>query len=282
VIDLHQDVEPLVMVADTFHVKPLIRIMQSAYPYHVLTLTQRRVEMFLGTGPDRLVKLDPRDIPQNPSMVSGMVMGRHVDSHRDMETAPNQLPNEGSGEGAVSLELFMRAVDRAVWEQFSRDAKLPVILAAVEKYHPQFRAISKNQYLLDKGIKHDPQQLDAQRLLREAWAIMEPRFTAEVQKVKDQFLAAKAHHQGSDELIPVLEAAAVGRVGWLLVDGSRQVPGRVDPGTGRVIQSSAEDPRTDDVLDDLAEMVLKTDGEVLVLPHEMMPNDTGLAAIYRY
>jgi len=38
----------------------------------------------------------------------------------------------------------------------------------------------------------------------------------------------------------------------------------------------------DDVLDDLAEMVLKMDGQVLVLPRENMPTDSGVAAIYRY
>jgi hypothetical protein len=282
VIDLHRPVDPAVFVADSFHVKPLIRVLQSALPYQVLALTQRKVEMFQGTGEMRLESLDSRNLPQRPDEVSGMVMGRNVDATRDLATAKNQFPGEGTAPGASTLEAFLRAVDKAVWENFSRDAKLPLILAAVEHYHPQFHALSKNQYLLEQGIKLDPAHVSPDRLRQEAWAIMEPRFQAEVRKVRDQFMAAKAHQQGSDELMPVLEAAAVGRVGWLMVDGSKQIAGRVDKGTGQVRQADLEDPRADDVLDDLAEMVLSTDGEVLVLPPEQMPGDAGLAAIYRY
>ena len=38
----------------------------------------------------------------------------------------------------------------------------------------------------------------------------------------------------------------------------------------------------DDVLDDLAELVLRTKGDVVVVPTERMPSTTGAVAIYRY
>jgi hypothetical protein len=38
----------------------------------------------------------------------------------------------------------------------------------------------------------------------------------------------------------------------------------------------------DDLLDDLGERVLATGGEVVVVPTERMPTESGLAAIYRY
>ncbi|MDB5297677.1 MAG: hypothetical protein JWO31_3660, partial [Phycisphaerales bacterium] len=134
-----------------------------------------------------------------------------------------------------------------------------------------------------EGIKLDPQSLSRERLQAEAWAIMEPRVRAEAVKLKDQFMAARAHHKGSDELRAVAEAARFGRVGTLLVDGTRTIPGRLDPIAGGVVAApDVEDPRVDDVLDDLAEAVLRTDGDVLVLPPDLMPTDAGLAAIYRY
>ncbi|WP_158232158.1 hypothetical protein [Sporosarcina sp. P20a] len=43
-----------------------------------------------------------------------------------------------------------------------------------------------------------------------------------------------------------------------------------------------EESTVDDVLDDLAETVFKTGGEVAVLPKERMPVETGAAAIYRW
>ena len=36
------------------------------------------------------------------------------------------------------------------------------------------------------------------------------------------------------------------------------------------------------MLDDLAELVLNTGGEVVVVPTDRMPTDTGVAAVYRF
>jgi hypothetical protein len=38
----------------------------------------------------------------------------------------------------------------------------------------------------------------------------------------------------------------------------------------------------DDLLDDMGELVIKMGGQVMVLPAEKMPSETGLAAIFRY
>jgi hypothetical protein len=41
-------------------------------------------------------------------------------------------------------------------------------------------------------------------------------------------------------------------------------------------------PEIDDVLDDIGELVADQSGEVVVVPSNRMPVDTGLAAIYRF
>jgi hypothetical protein len=47
-------------------------------------------------------------------------------------------------------------------------------------------------------------------------------------------------------------------------------------------ESDLENPEHDDLLDDLAEIVFRSKGEVVVLPKERMPSDTGAAAIFRF
>jgi len=84
-------------------------------------------------------------------------------------------------------------------------------------------------------------------------------------------------------VIQVAEAAAAGRVGTLLVPENQHIPGKVLRNSGMIAppERGTKD-HAEDVLDDLAEMVLRTDGQVLVLPPDHMPTDTGVAAIYRY
>jgi hypothetical protein len=282
VIDLRKPVRPAVHVADNFHVKPLLRILQADARYHLLTLTQRHVQMFAGTGDTPLVPLDSGNLPQDPGVVSKMRLNHQISATEDLHTPSTQLPDEGNAAYPASLDAFFRAVDKAVWENFSRDAGLPLILCAVEHYHPQFHQISNNPHLLPDGIKHDPQSLGTDRLRQEAWAIIEPGVRARMQALTDQFRAAKAHHKGSDEPVEVVEAANVGRVETLLIDSGHEILARYDPITGRIASPTPSDTHADDLLDEIAEVVLRADGEVLVLPPEMMPTDQGLAAIYRY
>jgi hypothetical protein len=71
-------------------------------------------------------------------------------------------------------------------------------------------------------------------------------------------------------------------VATLLVESDRIVPGKVDLVSGELKLGDLEQPDYDDVLDDLAEMVLSSKGKVVVLPRERMPVTTGAAAVYRY
>ncbi len=98
----------------------------------------------------------------------------------------------------------------------------------------------------------------------------------------DAFGGASSRGLGSDELSEVAKAAVEGRVATLLVDADRHVPGSLDRDSGAVEIAELADAEVDDLLDDLAEVVLRAGGEAIVVPAERMPTATGLAAIYRY
>jgi len=66
------------------------------------------------------------------------------------------------------------------------------------------------------------------------------------------------------------------------IEADRQVPGRLDHATGRIELTDLIHPEVDDLLDDLGELVLKKGGDVMVVPGEHMPTQTGIAAIFRY
>ena len=62
----------------------------------------------------------------------------------------------------------------------------------------------------------------------------------------------------------------------------RSVPGWIDEASGEIEFGTLEHPCIDDIFDDLAALALKMGGEVVILPAELMPTETGVAAIYRY
>jgi Bacterial archaeo-eukaryotic release factor family 3 len=121
-----------------------------------------------------------------------------------------------------------------------------------------------------------------EELRRRAWKIVEPRSRARVEQSVVAFHEAMSKGRGASELRAVAEAAAAGRVAALLVDADRHVPGRIEPATGTVHLDDMANPQVDDLFDDIAELVLAGKGDVLVVPGERMPTDSGVAAIHRY
>ncbi|MHB8797015.1 MAG: hypothetical protein ACYDBY_01000 [Thermoanaerobaculia bacterium] len=84
-------------------------------------------------------------------------------------------------------------------------------------------------------------------------------------------------------LTAVAEAAVAGRVRRLVVAGGKTLFGRMDRETGEItLHAGQSGPQDDDVLDDLAEIVLARGGEVFVLDAAKMPHEAAAVAIYRW
>lgn len=282
VIELQHSVDEHVEVADSFHLRPLIRILQSADRYHVLCFTPHNVRLFEGSR-SGLRPIELHDVPTSIfGGVGGMSRNQNTAVARDLASGQAYGEDMNEGTAPVPIEQFIRAVDQGIWEGYSRREMLPLILIADVKYHAMFRDITKNPRLLEQGVHLQPDNLPLERLRAEAWSVYEPQYRQRVTKLIDQFNAARAHNMGSERLHEVAQAAAQGRVGALIVSEGAHVPGRLDRTNGQIEKAELAEPDVDDVLDDLAEMVLQMDGQVIAVPPEMMPTDAGLAAIYRY
>jgi hypothetical protein len=142
--------------------------------------------------------------------------------------------------------------------------------------------VSRNALLLPDAIETNPDALSVETLHQSAWRLIQPRYTRRLAALIAAFDAARAEGKGTDELAEAAKAAADGRIETLLLDADRKIPGRLDAASGTVTFDELEHPEVNDVLDDIGEYVLKKRGEVIVVPAERMPTETGLAATYRF
>jgi hypothetical protein len=178
-------------------------------------------------------------------------------------------------------ERYFRAVDKAMIAQFSKPSALPLVLAALPEHQPVFRQLSQNGALLAAGVERDPEAMSVGRLREAAWRAVEPQYLERLAQLSSTFTSRAAHQQAMSDLADAARAAVEGRVSHLLLEADRVVPGRIDP-AGRISDGSLDDPDVGDMLDDLAEVVLRTGGDVVIVPKERMPSRSGLAAILRY
>ena len=285
---LQRPVSELVVVADSFHTKPLMQILQSADRYQILGLSRQEIKLFEGNR-DALDEIEPaHGVPRTITEALGEEL---TESHQTVASyggvgGSHSPMHHGHGGKASEVdsdaERFFRAIDRGILEHHSQPSALPLILATLPEHRHMFHQVSHNPFLLVEGIDIHPDALPIDELRQRAWQVFEPHYLARLAALVEEFGRARSQDLGHDELARVARAVAVGRVATLLIEADREVPGRIDAATGDVEFDDLAPLEIDDALDDLGALALKMGGEVVIVPTERMPTETGIAAIYRY
>jgi hypothetical protein len=292
VFRLQRSVPELAVANDRMHLKPLLRIAQSADRYQILAITLNSVRLFegnrdgidevrLGDGvPETLEEALGRDLTEKGQ--TGFPQGYSRASERG---DPMQVESGGAGrqdEIDRDRERFFREVDRAILEHHSRKLRLPLILAALPEHQFHFRKLSHNEFMLSEGIESDASLLSHDELRQRSWMVMQPRYLKRLEGFINQYGVSHGQGLATDQLEQIGQATLEGRVATLLVEAERQIPGVVDKQQGKAVAVEDDTATTPDLLDELTIWTLEQGGEVIAVPTERMPTESGAAAIYRY
>jgi len=254
---LQRPVPERAIIAGSVHVKPLVRFVQSADRYQVLCLSRQEAKLYEGNRD----ALDPIELADGIPRTNAEAGGYERDSN-DMR--------------------FFRALDRGVLDRHSRPSGLPLVLVGTTENLEHFRRISDNPALTGEGVRFDPWSLPPDRLREEAWQVVLPHYLQRLAGLVDNFHEARSRRLASGDLSDIAQAAVANRVATLLVEAYRVVPGTLDRASGRISFEDLSRHDVDDLLDDLAELVLSKGGEVVVVPTDRMPARSGAAAIFRF
>lgn len=285
---LQRQVHELAIVANSFHIKPLLRIVQSADRYQILGLDRSAIKLFEGNR-DAVDEIDPA--PGVPRTITDALGDELTEPHQTVRSlggvgGSNVAMYHGHGgksdEVAVDLDRFFRAVDASILVHHSRPSGLPLLLAALPEYHGIFKRISANPFLMADGLKIDPDSVSTDDLRELAWQVIEPSYQDRLTRLVAEFEQSKSRGLVGDHLGQIAFDAVSGRVMTLLVEADREIPGHLDSLNGHIEFGDMDHPEVSDLIDDLAELVLNKGGHVVVVPAERMPTATGVAAIYRY
>lgn len=283
---LLRPVAELVVVADSFHTKPLMRITQSADRFQILGLNRHAFKVFEGNR-DTLEALPPIDgVAQTSAEQLGMDTDVREGARRTY--GPGGAPGAQHGTDVKQdardrdTAEFFRTVDQLVHRHYSEPSGLPLILAALPEHHHLFRSSSRNPQLMAESLDFDPDSLPLDVLRERVWQLVLPHYLKRLSGFVDAFGAAHGSGLASDDLNDIATAVLAGRVETLLIEADRLIPGRIDATSAAIITDDLDNPDVDDVLDDLGERVIKAGGEVVIVPAERMPTASGAAAIYRF
>ena len=184
--------DELVVVADRFHLKPMLPLLSGDGRFYVLALSQNQVRLLQGTRYS-VDELDPDGIPQS------------LEEALRLDTPEKQIqwparPQGGTGKsGPVfhghgggpddpkeNIFHYLRQVDKGLHDLIGND-NAPLVLAAVEYLFPIYKEANTYAHLLEQGIPGNPEGLTAQQLHAQAWTVIEPHFQKAQQDAASQY-----------------------------------------------------------------------------------------------
>ncbi len=284
--------DELMVIADTFQIKPLLPLLVENGQFYILALSQNEIRLFLGTR-DTVNAIDLPDVPT--SMQEALSMDdpeKHLDFHTGTKTPSTSggRPAMFHGQGVQADEQdkenilrYFQLVDKGLSNLLSGIA-IPMVMAGVDYLLPIYHQANTYPNMLDNGLEGNPEGLDAKMLHKSAWELVKPGFIKEQKEALEQFkqLHGQKNKLASDDLKTVVKAANFGRVDTLIVPSGVQRWGYYDAQKNKVVLEADAKPENEDLLDFAAAHTLFNSGKVFTVQPENLPGDGDLAAIMRY
>jgi hypothetical protein len=280
------------IVADRFHVKPLLPLFIADGQFYVLTLSQNAVRLFQGTR-FSIQAVELKGIPT--SLAEAMrytVVGKQLQFHTSTQAPGGPGGRRQAmffGESAerdeekTNLLQFFQQVDEGLRHRL-KDIRRPLVLAGVDYLLPLYREASEYPNILPEGIPGNPDRLNAEALQARAWEIVEPIFQSTQQGAFEHYqeLAGSGSPQASSDLQSILTAAYIGRVHTLWVARDQLQWGLFDPATTRIYFHQSPEASSVDLLDLAVAYTVLNGGAAYAVELAHVPHQQLAAAVFRY
>jgi hypothetical protein len=279
-------VKPFVVIADSFHIKPLYAYFQNEETFYFIALEAERFALYEGnTHHISLVPFPPEskvtlqevlgsqltDNYQTNGVYGGSFVGSTFHGHGGKKDAI-----------AIDREKYFRYVDRFIYDNFSKHHPIPVILVALKEHHFIFRSVAKNPHIITEMIDGSFEVIQSTHFKKDLKIIAEKRFISHLHRVIHQYQDGYHHQHSSDDLTTIAKALMDGRVASLMIETDRVIPGQVNHQLQTISLWDLREPHTDDILDDLLQLAMNRGTKVYMIDKKLMPTTQGVAASFRF
>lgn len=272
----------LCVVADAFHVKPLLPLLSAEGVFYVLALSDREARLLRCTREESHRVELPELAAGKAALLADIVHEPPVHAHGSNRRATAPHAVDVSDRETVRADFF-RAVDRAVREVIKGEEG-PLILACVaENLALWSRVTSIPTYLAEPIPGNWDETSDAQLRLA-AWPRAQALFASGRARDRARYESLRGSERATNDLPKVLRVARQGQVDTLFVPIGTQRWGRVDRESGEIGPAQPGAPGALDLLNEAAIQVLRHGGMVHATPPEQTPDrgDSSLNAILRW
>ncbi len=286
------DFEELTVVADRFHLKPLLPLLSGNGQFYLLTLSQKGVKLYQGSKYS-VSQVPTEDVPESLfELLDYEELDRQLQFHTSTQT-PGGKPatregmfhghSVGEADRKEDIFKYFQKVDDAL-EPLLRDGGRPLVLTGVDYLLPIYREANSYEHLADDEIEGSPNEWTVEEMHEMSWEVVAPIFKEDREEAERlyQQLVGKGTDYASHELAEIVPAAYFERVEVLFVAVDEQRWGAFDPESGEIETHNEQQPGDEDLLDLAALHTLLNSGTIYADESEALPDVPPIAALFRY
>ncbi|HAR41128.1 MAG TPA: hypothetical protein DCS07_00590 [Bdellovibrionales bacterium] len=263
ILRIPMDLQDRCVVADSFHIKPILYWVQRDPQFYLLGLDSRSVRLFSGSasGIKLVHEVTRQEILPDERISRGARMKRSVQDTKKKD-----------------LLAFFSSAEKEI-RAFIGKNRHPVIVVGVKAHIPVYRSVNRDPDLLTEFITGNPAGWSPQELQTKSTEILGRLFESAKDRILHEYNDAEPRGLATTELTKIIHAAYQGQIRKLMVAHDLNLWGSFKNTPLRL--HSQKTGVEDDVLDDLAELVLSRGGKVMTLPVSEMPHFEPAAAILK-
>jgi hypothetical protein len=261
VLNITHEVERSCHMGTSFHVKPLLKWLQIDYAFLILVVKENQAQLYLG-GQDSFKLFDTLEIPLKYSE----------------QNAQSNLLYLSQSKDQVELEKYSFIND---WIRELTKKSKPKLFVVTQKEKVEMikRSVKYKNYIITTSADVFGQHKlgDVCSLVREILNLESQRV---IDKTLNEFRFAYNENLVSKNVFEIARLVAQNKVKKLIVTDDINIFGKVNKKSGDLkIHPFDMGHDDDDILDDLAQMVLLQGGEVVVTSRTKIPQGLPIMAI---
>jgi hypothetical protein len=269
-------VENLVVVADSFHIKPMMSLLQDRDKFFVLAVSADEVTLALATD----VSAEKLAVFRRKPHVWQQFHTQGTEWAHGFGNAWAFLGG-AQEDAAGSTRAFFDAINRKI-HSGTTHSLIPMVLIGNHATLQLYRQMNTYPVIFEAETDWSQESPEWPEIYEIALHITQRMAKEENFALVCEYLKQYDLGHATDELQSIARSAAMGEVETLLVDLKKKIWGHFNRQTGEIkIAHDRSEPLLDDILDDVAQVVISRGGRVVTLDSHDMPGSSGAAAILK-
>ncbi|MFO8030669.1 MAG: hypothetical protein R6U28_12485 [Cyclonatronaceae bacterium] len=281
VFKLPYEIREMVYVNNDFRITPLLPMTSTNGSFCIFTVSQEKVRLLRCTRTS-VTDITPEDIPLTIDDWLEIPPEPRVQFHTRTEGERAIFYGHGSTEEDRKeiIEQYLREVEKSITKTMNQ-INDPLVLAGLKVNIALYKKINSYKRVLDDAIERNPDDLTDARLRDHGWDVIRDFFLSDMYGSIDLYRESPSERISSDPS-EIITSTVMGKSASIFIRKDHVRWGKYDDQNHKVFYRN--EPGNDDVdlMNWLSIKGLERGSNVYILPPEEMPNQSEVAALFRF